>query len=240
MHSLCTHYALTMHSLYTHYPLTMHSLCTHYPLTMHSLCTHYTLTRYACDDPGRVCTSDYAGSGHRLLVRGLPLYHGSIRAALQETAHHQDHLPAGDIHTVHHTLHTPYTSIRTVHHTHRTPYTSIHFHTPYTPYTIHTNHHTLSAIHSPQVTVLAPIFPTLLRPHLTPLYPHHFPPPSVHRASLTTHPLYSRIQKTSPDNSPTVLQNSKGIPLYNPSGKYMVKLWANGVPRKVVVDDQVC
>jgi hypothetical protein len=49
MHSLYTHYALTMHSLSKvkgmSYALTVHSLCTHYALTMHSLCTHYALTK---------------------------------------------------------------------------------------------------------------------------------------------------------------------------------------------------
>jgi calpain-7 len=34
-------------------------------------------------------------------------------------------------------------------------------------------------------------------------------------------------------------QDEKGIPMYNPEGKYMVKLWLNGVARQVVVDDRL-
>lgn len=32
-------------------------------------------------------------------------------------------------------------------------------------------------------------------------------------------------------------QNEKGVPIFNPGGQYIVKLWFNGIPRKVVVDD---
>ena len=34
-------------------------------------------------------------------------------------------------------------------------------------------------------------------------------------------------------------QDRLGIPIYNPEGKYMVKLWLNGVARQVVVDDRL-
>ena len=34
-------------------------------------------------------------------------------------------------------------------------------------------------------------------------------------------------------------QNNHGEPIYNPEGKYMVKLWLNGVTRQVIVDDKL-
>ena len=34
-------------------------------------------------------------------------------------------------------------------------------------------------------------------------------------------------------------QNRSGTPIYNPSGKYIVRLFAGGIARKVVVDDRL-
>ena len=34
-------------------------------------------------------------------------------------------------------------------------------------------------------------------------------------------------------------QSSKGAPLYNECGKYIVKMWLNGVARRVIVDDRL-
>ena len=34
-------------------------------------------------------------------------------------------------------------------------------------------------------------------------------------------------------------QDRKGVPIYNPMGKYLVKLHFNGIDRKVLVDDRL-